>query len=136
MLSRSNVKTNHPESADLAARTVFIVDDDDALVDALTELLRDEGHTVEPYTDVFHALDRLREGARPHVILLDYWMPKMTGDAFLVELEREGIDVPVMLFTAMTASRVRVPTRNVRAVIRKPFELERLLEELANVESG
>lgn len=135
MLSRSNVKTTDPESADLSSRTVFIVDDDDALVDALTELLRDEGHTVEPYTDGFHALARLREGARPDVILLDYCMPKMTGDDFLLELEREGIDVPVMLFTAMNASRVRVPTRNVRAVIRKPFELERLLEALANVQN-
>lgn len=135
MFSRPNVDPSQSEPALLAARTVFIVDDDEALVDALTELLRAEGHVVEPYTDGAYALARLREGARPHVILLDYRMPKMTGDDFLVQLDREGIHVPVMLFTAMCASRVRVPTSNVRAVIRKPFELKRLLEELANLES-
>lgn len=133
MFSRLNVNSAHSKSAAVAARTVFIVDDDDALVDALTELLRAEGHIVEPYTDVVPALDRLREGARPHVILLDYRMPKMNGDDFLQQLEHEGIDVPVMLFTAMNTSRVRMPTRNVCALIRKPFELERMLEELANL---
>jgi CheY-like chemotaxis protein len=134
MLSRSNVKTQADGSADCSVRTVFIVDDDDVLVEALTELLRDEGHAVEPFTDVVIALERLKLGARPHVVLLDYWMPKMNADEFLAQLEREGIDVPIMLFTAMNASHVRVPTRNVRAIIRKPFELQHLLEELASVE--
>lgn len=133
MFSRSNVDakmiTQHPEQA----RLVLLVDDDEALVDALTELLRNEGYEVEAHTDVMKALVRLQDGFRPNVVLLDYLMPQMNGGVFLDHLERVGIDVPVMLFTAMNVSRVHVPPRNVKAMIRKPFDLKQLLDELAKL---
>jgi CheY-like chemotaxis protein len=133
MHSGSNVKADTIAHDLVRARSVFIVDDDEALVEALTELLRDEGHTVEAHTDGARALVRLKEGIRPDVVLLDYLMPGMNGGDFLVHLEVEGIDVPVMLFTALNASRVHVPTRNIRAMISKPFDFKRLLEELEKV---
>lgn len=133
MFSRSNVEPekNTPEVAH--GRSVFIVDDDEPLVEALSDLLREEGYAVEAHTDVLEALERLKAGTRPDVVLLDYLMPGMTGCEFLHHLEQVGIDVPVMLFTAMNESRVQVPIRNVRVVIRKPFDLKRLLEELEKV---
>jgi CheY-like chemotaxis protein len=134
MLSRSNVEPETTTHEVVRARSVFIVDDDEALVEALTELLREEGYAVEAHTDVVGALERLKAGTRPDVVLLDYIMPGMTGCDFLRHLEQVGIDVPVMLFTAMNESRVQVPKRNVRVVIRKPFDLKRLLEELEKVE--
>jgi CheY-like chemotaxis protein len=135
MSACSHVTTDATMSTPARSRSVFIVDDDLALVEALSELLREEGYAVEAHTDVTVALERLSEGCRPDVVLLDYLMPRMNGRDFLLELEREGIDVPVMLFTAMNESRVQVPKRNVRAVIRKPFDLERLLAELSNISS-
>ena len=131
MFSSLSVKMNGNSNA--PHRSVFIVDDDVALVEALSDLLREEGYAVEAHTDVITALGRLNEGIRPDVVLLDYLMPKMNGRDFLLELEREGIDVPVMLFTAMNESRVHVPKRNLRAVIRKPFDLEQLLHELSSI---
>lgn len=110
--------------------SVFIVDDDDALVEALSDLLREEGYEVEAHTVASEALARLEAGTRPDVILLDYLMPEMKGDAFLEALERAGIDVPVMVLSAMNESRLDVPVRRVRAMIRKPFDLEKLLDEL------
>jgi CheY-like chemotaxis protein len=131
MFSRSNVEPAETDMHELARhRSVFIVDDDEALVEALSELLREEGYAVEAHTDALRALERLKAGTRPTVVLLDYLMPAMTGCDFLQHLEHAGIDVPVMLFTAMNEARVHVPMRNVRAVIRKPFDLKRLLEEL------
>ena len=134
MFSRSNVNVATMAHDPEHARSVLIVDDDEALVEALTELLRDEGHVVEAHTDGFRALARLKDGFRPDVVLLDYLMPRMNGSEFLVELERHGIALPIVLFTAMNASRVHVPTRNVIAMIRKPFDLKRLFETLAKVE--
>jgi two-component system response regulator VicR len=134
MFSCPNVNPSAVGVTSAHARSVFIVDDDLALVEALSELLREEGYAVEAHTDVAVALERLQEGFRPDVVLLDYLMPRMNGGDFLAELERAGIDLPVMLFTAMNESRVHVPRRHVRAVIRKPFDLERLLEELSRIE--
>jgi CheY-like chemotaxis protein len=126
-----------PSTAEVGSeRSVFIVDDDPALVEALTELLCEEGYRVEAHTVATEALARLEGGVRPDVVLLDYLMPAMNGDEFLGALERAGVDVPVMLFTAMNESRVHVPARRVRAVIRKPFDLDRLLDELARVRAA
>ena len=133
MLSRPNVEPQTMSHELVRGRSVFIVDDDDALVEALAELLREEGYAVEAHTNVTSALERLEGGIRPDVVLLDYLMPQMSGGEFLAHLEDVGIDVPVMLFTAMNESRVQVPTRNVRAMIRKPFDLKRLLDELERV---
>jgi len=115
---------------------VFIVDDDPALVEALAELLRDEGYRVEAYTVATEALARLEAGLRPDVILLDYLMPAMNGDEFLGALDRANVDVPVMLLSAMNESRVPMRARRVRAVIRKPFDLERLLDELSQLKAA
>jgi CheY-like chemotaxis protein len=134
MFSRSNVDPKAVAQDPEHGRVVLLVDDDAALVDALTELLRDEGHVVEAHTDVVNALVRLKAGFRPDVVLLDYLMPQMNGGDFLAHLDCAGIDVPVMLFTAMNMDRVQVPKRNVRAMIRKPFDLKRLLDELEKVE--
>jgi len=131
----SSPKTSNVDTApdETCGRTVFLVDDDDALIEALTELLRDEGYVVEAYTSAFAALARLEAGARPDVILLDYLMPEMRGDAFLAALDDAGIDVPVMLLSAMCESRLRLPSRRLHAWIRKPFDLGRLLDELARL---
>ncbi len=133
-MSHANVTTAPANTTAVSARSVLIVDDDPALVEALTDLLREEGYLVEAHTVATDALARLSREPRPDVVLLDYLMPGMNGDEFLRALERAEIDVPVMLLSAMSESRM--PTRRVRAVIRKPFDLERLLAALAGLEAA
>jgi len=131
-------ESSPPESGtQKAGRSVLIVDDDDALVEALSELLREEGYRVETYTVAEGALARLREGAAPpDVVLLDYLMPTMNGDEFLAALDEAEIAVPVLLLSAMNESRVPRRSSLVRAVIRKPFDLDRLLGELAQIRAA
>ena len=47
--------------------------------EALAETLRDAGYAVECACDGEQALDYLRAGARPGLILLDLMMPRMSG---------------------------------------------------------
>src|SRR5689334_9592737 len=55
MLSRPNVESQTLPHEHVHSRSVFIVDDDDALVEALAELLREEGYAVEAHTNVTDA---------------------------------------------------------------------------------
>ena len=108
---------------------MLIVDDDPSLVDALRDLLLEEGYAVEAFTDPPAALERLVAGAPPDLMLLDYVMPGMNGRELLDALASKGVEVPTVLFTAMSASDLE-REQGVACVIRKPFDLERLLDAI------
>ena len=63
----------------LGSPYVMVVDDDDEIREALSDVLTDEGYEVVGARDGQQALQFLREGRRPHAILLDLWMPVMDG---------------------------------------------------------
>jgi CheY-like chemotaxis protein len=113
--------------------SVVIVDDDPVLVDSLRDLLVEEGYEAEGFTDACAALARIRDGAAPNVLLLDYVMPAMSGEDFIQALSASNIHLNVVVFTAMHESALGPCTAGVAGVIRKPFDLEPLLETIARV---
>ncbi len=64
-------------------------------------LLREKGYAVIPAANGRAALQRLRRGSRPCVILLDLRMPLMTGWEFLRILQgrRRWASIPVIVMT-------------------------------------
>ena len=62
--------------------SIFLVEDDFDVREALVETLRDSGYEVESAADGEQAIQLLRAGARPGLILLDLMMPRMSGSEF------------------------------------------------------
>lgn len=116
-------------------RAVMIVDDDDAIRDALQDVLRDEGYQVIEAADGQQALGQLRGGLRPNAILLDLWMPVMDGWQFrdAVMDDPELRNIPMIVLTA--ARHQRADELGVAEVLTKPVTLERLLGVLHNLTS-
>lgn len=83
-------------------KTVLIVDDDQEFREALAEIVAGEGFQVETATSGLQALDKLRWGLRPCVVLLDLQMTVMTGWDFRAEQGRDAAlaAVPVIAMTA------------------------------------
>lgn len=83
-------------------QTVLIVDDDQEFRAALEEFVRSEGFQVETATSGMDALDKLRWGLRPCVVLLDLQMAVMTGWDFRAEQARDPslAAIPVVAMTA------------------------------------
>jgi CheY-like chemotaxis protein len=81
---------------------ILIVDDDTDLREVLGELLSEEGYATHLCANGRAALDLLREGARPCLILLDLMMPLMNGWQFREEQLRDEAlrDIPVVVMTA------------------------------------
>lgn len=106
---------------------VLVVDDDDAIREALAEVLSDEGYTVVTRRDGTEALEFLRAGNRPRVIILDLWMPQMDGWRLRRELlaDPELALIPVVVLTA--ASSDAPEPQRVAGVLRKPVALHALL---------
>jgi CheY-like chemotaxis protein len=89
-------------AVDLGPSTVLVVDDDQAILEALSVLLQNDGYGVVTAQDGRAALDHLRRGLRPCVILLDLMMPVMDGWDFRHEQLKEDDlkDIPVVVITA------------------------------------
>jgi CheY-like chemotaxis protein len=86
----------------MPSRPIFVVDDDTDLREVLGELLHDEGFQTQLCPNGRAALDLLRGGARPAMILLDLMMPEMDGWRFRQEqLQDDRLrDIPVVIMTA------------------------------------
>jgi CheY-like chemotaxis protein len=116
-------------SSRAAPKSVVIVDDDHALVEALTELLHEEGYSVEAFTDSPRALARLLHGEAPSLMLLDYVMPEMNGLELLQALHASGVSVKTVLFTAMSHAHIESEVA-IAGVLQKPFDLDGLLSTI------
>jgi FixJ family two-component response regulator len=79
-------------------RTVFVVDDDAALRDALVQLLEADGLRVEAYADGPTFLTACGEDC-PGCVLLDMAMPGMTGRQVQAALKDRGWNIPILFLT-------------------------------------
>jgi CheY-like chemotaxis protein len=113
---------------------ILVVDDDADLRHALQEILRDEGYLVASVDTGFQALEVIKTGARPCVVLLDIRMPEMDGLAFRRTQLRdpEIADVPVVLFTADSSGKEEAAELGIKFVLKKPVDLYQLLEVVAH----
>jgi FixJ family two-component response regulator len=107
---------------------VYVVDDDDALRDALRFLLESAGYSAEAYAEAeqFLAVPRLAPGS---CIILDVRMPGMSGIELQRELARRGSTLPIIFLTAHgdVPMAVGAVKQGAFDFIEKPFEDERLL---------
>lgn len=114
-----------------AARpVVMVVDDDDAIREALEDVLGDEGYDVIGASDGQQALDYLNGEKRPNAILVDLWMPVMDGWKFLDALLADArfSEIPLVVLTAARDQRVR--ELRVAEVLTKPVQLHQVLGAL------
>lgn len=110
--------------------TIFIVEDDVDTREMLETLLELEGYRVETAANGRQALERLNQGLRASVILLDLMMPVMDGWQFRREQEqrREIAGIPVIVVSA--AGRDRLQQIQANAYLSKPVDLDELLTHI------
>ncbi len=111
---------------------VLVVEDDIDCRDAVTNLLESEGYAVTSAEDGQVALDRLREGLDPCVILLDLMMPVKDGWQFRAEQLRDDAlaAVPVIVVSGAGRAMEQAQLLGLQDYIAKPIPPERLLEML------
>jgi DNA-binding NtrC family response regulator len=109
--------------------TILVVDDELGIRALLSEILTDEGHTVELAENAAQAR-QVRESLRPDLVLLDIWMPDVDGITLLKEWNGTGLlSMPVIMMsghgtidTAVEATKV-----GATAFLEKPITLQKLL---------
>ncbi|WP_198970182.1 response regulator [Xylophilus sp. ASV27] len=109
---------------------ILVVDDELGIRDLLSEILNDEGHTVELAENAAQARAARTRGAYD-LVLLDIWMPDTDGVSLLKEWAAAGtLSMPVIMMsghatidTAVEATRI-----GAHAFLEKPITLQKLLK--------
>lgn len=112
-------------------REILVVDDDRDIRETLGEILLHEGYHVEMAENGARALELIRRGPAPALVLLDLMMPVMSGWEFLelAETDQTLAAIPVVVVSAMPAPLAPSEARGgVKACLHKPLKLDQLLD--------
>lgn len=74
-----------------ADEKLLLVDDDIFLLDMYAMKFKQCGADVDAMSDPVAALEKLRSGYAPSIILVDIIMPQMSGFVFLEAVQKEGL---------------------------------------------
>ena len=112
---------------------ILVVDDELGIRALLSEILTDEGHTVDVAENAAQAR-AARERARPDLVLLDIWMPDVDGVTLLKEWGTAGmLTMPVIMMSGHGTIDTAVEATKSGAVafLEKPITLQKLLSAVA-----
>lgn len=70
---------------------ILIIDDDEFLLDMYSMKFRELGYGVEIAFNGLDALEKIKNGLEPSVILVDIVMPNMDGFEFLRQAKKENL---------------------------------------------
>jgi CheY-like chemotaxis protein len=117
-------------SAPLPKPQILVVEDDLSTREALSLLLSAEGYGVSTAADGVAALDQLRGGQTPGLILLDLMMPIMDGWQFRQEQldDPQLADIPVIVCSAAGRVGQRAASLQALAYLDKPVDPSALLD--------
>jgi DNA-binding response OmpR family regulator len=113
-------------------KRVLVVDDDEDMQDLLRQALETENYEVIVAEDGLVALETLKQSS-PDLILLDLMMPHMDGATFAKELHNRKLvpSIPIIVVSADVNAKQKIETMGADSYITKPFDLHRLLDEVA-----
>jgi two-component system response regulator FixJ len=114
-----------------ASQHVYIVDDDEAIRDALEAFLDGSGFAVQSFASAAAFLDAA--GSLAHgCVLMDVRMPGMDGLQLQEELARRGLRFSVIVMTGHgeVALAVRAMKAGAADFLEKPFDNDMLLESI------
>ena len=118
---------------------ILIVEDDARVADFLERGLRAEGYRVQVARNGTDGLvkardvaQQMRNDATPAVLVLDVMLPGMTGLEVCQTLRADGVQLPILMLSALGALEDRVAGLRLGAddYLAKPFAFEELLARI------
>lgn len=117
----------------MSERTVYVVDDDDAVRDSLTMLFRNAGLNARGFPSALAFLEKAAPAA-PACLVLDIRMPGMSGTALQDQLRARSPGLPIIFITGHgdIPTAVEAVKKGAHDFIEKPFDDFRLLSQVMN----
>jgi len=114
-------------------KKILVVDDEETILESVTDILKDEGFAVQAQRDGESALERMTEDL-PDLVLLDIWMPGMDGLEVLRRIREDWPFVPVLIMSGHGTVETAVKATKLGAhdFIEKPLSYEQLVLAIQN----
>ena len=114
-------------NAEMAKKTILVVDDEKPIVDILTYNLQKEGYSTLEANDGEEAI-KIATEKKPDLILLDIMLPKMDGLTVCKKI-RASLNVPILMLTAKDEEIDKILGLELGAddYITKPFSVRELM---------
>ena len=124
-----------PNSADILNASILIVDDQEANVRLLEQMLQGAGYRGITSTMDPHAVCALHRANYYDLILLDLQMPGMDGFEVMEGLKANIADgyLPVIVLTAQPGHKLRALASGAKDFISKPFDLAEVKTRIYNM---
>lgn len=125
------------DQLEMGKKRVLVVDDDEAIVDMLSELLERDGRfEVETAKTGFDAGLRTKE-FRPDVMVLDYLLPDINGNAVIRSIrEDESLQSVRIIIVSGVVNREDVQAMldsGADEFLKKPFSIEQLVKRITEL---
>jgi FixJ family two-component response regulator len=104
-----------------APPSIAVVDDDPAVLKALSRLLRSRAFHVHTYGSGQEFLDSLPDGI-PECLIADLQMPAMSGQELQQNLVRNGFNIPTIIITARRDASLLPENLGLVAFLLKPLQ--------------
>lgn len=122
------------DDSEIRQASILIVDDQEANVALLEQLLSDAGYTQVSSTTHSLEVEALHRNNHYDLILLDLQMPGLDGFQVMEQLNRNADDsyLPVLVITAQPGHKLRALAAGARDFISKPFDVSEVKTRIRN----
>ncbi|MFG6460942.1 response regulator [Roseateles sp. DXS20W] len=119
-------------------KTILLVDDSATMLMSLSKTLTISGLTVETASDGSSALDKLKAGLKPALIITDINMPKLDGLGLISEARKLLRFTPILALTTESQQQKRDEAKRQGATgwLVKPVGGNELLQVIRQVIPG
>jgi len=125
-----------PSALPICAERILLVDDEEAIVETVKQMLDRLGYIVVPRTSSIEALETFRKDPEGFdLVITDLTMPRMTGSEFTKELMRLRPDIPIILCTGYSElmGEEEAKAMGIREFFKKPVRSQEMLERIRSV---
>lgn len=115
---------------------ILIVDDNKLNIKVARKAIADFGFIIDEALDGNECLEKIQNGEKYDLILMDIMMPNMSGETCLKKLkENPSFNTPVIALTAdaVAGAKERYLSEGFKDYLQKPFSREQMKEKLNNI---
>jgi CheY-like chemotaxis protein len=119
---------------------VLVVDDEASIRDVVRLALEEEGYMVWEAADGLVALEILRATRERLIVLLDWMMPRLSGDEVLAAVAADPGLAELHTYVLVTANAAMLPARSADLLARlgipllpKPFDMDALVALVSEI---
>lgn len=123
-------------SASYHGKKVLIVDDNNLNIKVATKVLKEFAFSIDECYDGQECLEKINQGNKYDLILMDIMMPNMSGETCLANLRKNPeFNIPVIALTAdaLTGAKEKYISEGFIDYISKPFSKDQIKEKLDKI---